>query len=91
VLISACRQRIDPQDYVHQSRGHVKSQGDNAPRVHWSSAGYQARSPFGDINIVQVRGALALQFLQQASKGFTSFLPACLQFPALKGRMGPSR
>lgn len=49
-----CRQPSVGHEYVHQSRGHVKAHGDAAPRVSWSSAGYQAKTPFGDINILQV-------------------------------------
>ena len=42
--------------FVHQSSGGYKSPSESSPRVTWSSAGYQSRCPFGDINIFQVCG-----------------------------------
>ena len=40
--------------FVHQSCGGYKLQSESSPRVTWSSAGYQSRCPFGDINVFQV-------------------------------------
>ncbi|CAL8471895.1 g11437 [Coccomyxa elongata] len=47
------RQQDVNEGMVHQSHGHVRMQGQKSSRVSWSSAGYQAKSPFGDINIHQ--------------------------------------
>ena len=38
---------------MHQSLGCVVERQDTAP-LRWSSAGYQARNPFGDVSLVQV-------------------------------------
>lgn len=48
------RQPTLSEDLVHQSSGHVRMQGKKSNRVSWSSAGYQAKAPFGDINIQEV-------------------------------------
>ena len=42
--------------FVHQSSGGYKFHSESSPRVTWSSAGYQSRCPFGDINVFQVCG-----------------------------------
>ena len=47
----ACRRVKD--GYLHQSMGRV-SEAHNLPPLNWSSAGYQARNPFGDVSLVKV-------------------------------------
>ena len=54
ILIFTCRQQDTNDGMVHQSHGHVRMQGQKFSRVSWSSAGYQAKAPWGDINIHQV-------------------------------------
>jgi hypothetical protein len=51
------------EDFHHRSIGSVKVQGEQLAQLAWSSAAWQAKVPFGDISLVQVRaGQGALLF-----------------------------